>query len=94
MSNLNYRKRSATRYDDLVFWYAFDEAQGSTATDYSANGQDATLKNMTAANRMVVKLAGVYPLIPQAPRHQMIQTASISILVLGHSVVLTPLLPG
>ena len=36
LSNLNYRKRSATRYDDLVFWYAFDEAQGSTATDYSA----------------------------------------------------------
>ena len=55
-SNLNYQKRSATRYDDLLFWYPLDEASGSTATDYSANGRDATLKNMTAANRVGGKI--------------------------------------
>ena len=55
-SNLNYQKRSATRYDDLLFWYPLDEASGSTATDYSANGRDATLKNMTADNRVGGKI--------------------------------------
>ncbi len=55
-SNDNYRKRLAVRYDDLVVWYPFDEASGSTATDYSANGRDATLKNMTAANRVGGKI--------------------------------------
>ena len=55
-SNLNYRKNSATRFNDLAFWYAFDEASGATATDFSNNGRDATLKNMTAANRVGGKI--------------------------------------
>jgi hypothetical protein len=55
-SNLNYRKNSATRYNDLAFWYSFDEASGATATDFSNNGRDATLKNMTAANRVGGKI--------------------------------------
>ena len=55
-SNDNYRKRSATRYDDLAFWYPLDEASGSSATDYSANGRDAVLKNMSAANRVGGKI--------------------------------------
>ena len=55
-SNLNYRKNSATRFNDLAFWYSFDEASGATATDFSNNGRDATLKNMTAANRVGGKI--------------------------------------
>ena len=55
-SNDNYRKRSAVRYDDLVFWYPFDEADGATTTDYSLNGRDATLKNMTGSNRVGGKI--------------------------------------
>ena len=55
-SNLNYRKDSATRFNDLAFWYSFDEASGATATDFSNNGRDATLKNMTAANRVGGKI--------------------------------------
>ena len=57
-SNDNYRKRLATRYDDLVVWYPFDEGQGATATDYSINSRDGTLKNMTAANRVGGKIGG------------------------------------
>ena len=57
-SNDNYRKRSAVRYDDLVFWYPFDEADGATTTDYSLNGRDATLKNMTGSNRVSGKIGG------------------------------------
>ena len=56
-SNDNYRKRLATRYDDLVVWYPFDEGQGATATDYSINIRDGT-KNMTAANRVGGKIGG------------------------------------
>ena len=55
-SNLNYRKNSATRFNDIAFWYSFDEASGATATDFSNNGRDATLKNMTAANRVGGKI--------------------------------------
>jgi hypothetical protein len=55
-SNLNYRKNGATRYNDLAFWYSFDEASGATTTDFSANGRDATLMNMTAANRVGGKI--------------------------------------
>ena len=55
-SNDNYRKHSATRYDDLVFWYPFDETEGTTALDNSENGRDATLKNMTIANRVGGKI--------------------------------------
>jgi hypothetical protein len=55
-SNLNYRKNSATRFNDLAFWYSFDEASGATANDFSNNGRDATLKNMTAANRVGGKI--------------------------------------
>ena len=55
-SNINYRKQSATRYNDLVFWYPFDETEGTTALDYSENGRDATLKNMTIANRVGGKI--------------------------------------
>ena len=55
-SNDNYRKRSAVRYDDLVFWYPFDEADGATTSDYSLNGRDATLKNMTGSNRVGGKI--------------------------------------
>ena len=57
-SNDNYRKRLATRYDDLVVWYPFDEGQGATATDYSINSRDGTLKNMTASNRVGGKIGG------------------------------------
>ena len=55
-SNINYRKSSATRYNDLAFWYSFDEASGAVATDFSNNGRNATLKNMTAANRVGGKI--------------------------------------
>jgi hypothetical protein len=55
-SNLNYRKNSATRFNDLAFWYSFDEASGAVATDFSNNARDATLKNMTAANRVGGKI--------------------------------------
>ena len=55
-SNDNYRKRLAVRYDDLVFWYPFDEADGATTTDYSLNGRDATLKNMNGSNRVGGKI--------------------------------------
>ena len=55
-SNDNYRKNSAVRYDDLVVWYPFDEADGTTAYDFSANGRDATLMNMSAANRVGGKI--------------------------------------
>ena len=55
-SNINYRRQSATRYNDLVFWYPFDETEGTTALDYSENGRDATLKNMTIANRVGGKI--------------------------------------
>ena len=48
-SNINYQKRSATKYDDLVLWYTFDEPDGSTAVDYSSNERNATLKNMSAS---------------------------------------------
>ena len=55
-SNDNYRKLSATRYEDLIFWYPFDEADGTTATDYSVNGYNGTLKNMSSANRVEGKI--------------------------------------
>ena len=45
-SNINYQKRSATQYNDLVVWYPFDEVDGSVALDYSANERNATLKNI------------------------------------------------
>jgi hypothetical protein len=57
-SNINYQKRSATKYDDLVLWYTFDESDGSTAVDYSSNERNATLKNMSAANRVAGKIGG------------------------------------
>jgi hypothetical protein len=57
-SNINYQKRSATKYDDLVLWYTFDEADGSTAVDYSTNERNATLKNMSASNRVAGKMGG------------------------------------
>ena len=57
-SNINYQKRSATKYDDLVLWYTFDESDGSTAVDYSSNERNATLKNMSASNRVAGKMGG------------------------------------
>ena len=57
-SNINYQKRSATKYDDLVLWYTFDEPDGSTAVDYSSNERNATLKNMSASNRVAGKMGG------------------------------------
>jgi hypothetical protein len=57
-SNINYQKRSATRYDDLVLWYTFDEADGSMALDYSSSERNATLKNMSASNRVAGKMGG------------------------------------
>ena len=57
-SNINYQKRSATKYDDLVLWYTFDETDGSTAVDYSSNERNATLKNMSASNRVAGKMGG------------------------------------
>ena len=41
-----------------MFWYPFDEADGATTTDYSLNGRDATLKNMTGSNRVSGKIGG------------------------------------
>ena len=57
-SNTNYQKRSTTRYNNLVIWYPFDEADGTVAIDYSSNERNATLKNMSAANRIAGKLGG------------------------------------
>ena len=57
-SNINYQKRSATRYNDLALWYPFDEADGSMALDYSSNERNATLKNMSTANRVIGKMGG------------------------------------
>ena len=57
-SNDKYRKRSTVRYDDLVFWYPFDETSGSIAEDYSNHERNATLMNMSGANRIVGKSGG------------------------------------
>ena len=57
-SNDKYRKRSTVRYDDLVFWYPFDEASGSIAEDYSTHERNATLINMSGANRIAGKSGG------------------------------------
>jgi hypothetical protein len=57
-SNINYQKRTVTKYDDLVLWYTFDEADGSTAVDYSSSERNATLKNMSASNRVAGKMGG------------------------------------
>ena len=57
-SNLTYQKRSATKYNDLVVWYPFDEVDGSIALDYSVNEHNATLKNMSASNRVAGKMGG------------------------------------
>ncbi|NDH16704.1 MAG: hypothetical protein EBY48_06465, partial [Opitutae bacterium] len=57
-SNTNYQKRSTTRYNNLVIWYPFDEADGTVAIDYSSNERNATLKNMSAVNRIAGKLGG------------------------------------
>ena len=57
-SNDKYRKRSTVRYDDLVFWYPFDETSGSIAEDYSNHERNATLINMSGANRIAGKSGG------------------------------------
>ena len=57
-SNDNYRKRSTVRYDDLVFWYPFDETSGSIAEDFSTHERNATLINMSGANRIAGKSGG------------------------------------
>ena len=41
-SNDKYLKRSTVRYDDLVFWYPFDETSGSIAEDFSTHERNAT----------------------------------------------------
>ena len=57
-SNDKYRKRSTVRYDDLVFWYPFDETSGSIAEDFSTHERNATLINMSGANRIAGKSGG------------------------------------
>ena len=87
-SNDKYRKRSTVRYDDLVFWYPFDETSGSIAEDYSNHERNATLMNMSGANRIAGK-SGVLYLLP--PLHWIYpvnkQVDSIWILATGHLVV-------
>jgi hypothetical protein len=43
-SDTLYQKHSATRYEDILVWYPFDETDGSTATDFSRHGRNGTLK--------------------------------------------------
>jgi hypothetical protein len=57
-SNNKYRKRATVRYDDLVFWYPFDETSGSIAEDFSTHERNATLVNMSGANRIAGKSGG------------------------------------
>ena len=38
-SNDSYLKRSTVRYDDLVFWYPFDETSGSIAEDFNSRAK-------------------------------------------------------
>ena len=55
-SDTLYQKHSATRYEDLLLWYPFDETDGSTAVDFSKHGRNGSLKNMTSANRVSGKM--------------------------------------
>ena len=55
-SDTLYQKHSATRYEDILVWYPFDETDGSTATDFSRHGRNGALKNMTSANRVSGKM--------------------------------------
>jgi hypothetical protein len=57
-SNEKYRKRATIRYDDLVFWYPLDETSGSIAEDFSNHERNATLINMSGANRIPGKSGG------------------------------------
>ena len=47
--NLNYQA-TATRANDLVLWYKFDETSGTTVTDSSGNGRNGTGMNIGASN--------------------------------------------
>jgi len=80
----------ATRYNDLAFWYSFDEATGATATDFSANGRDATLMNMTAANRVGGKIGKALSFDTLKSKTQTIPAGSTLIWATGHSVVPIP----
>ena len=47
--NLNYQA-PATRANDLVLWYKFDETSGTTVKDSSGNGRDGTAVNAGASS--------------------------------------------
>ena len=87
-SNINYQKRSATRYNDLALWYPFDEADGSMALDYSSNERNATLKNMSTANRVIGKMGGALSFDTPATKLHPIHPANTSTWAPGPSVEL------
>ena len=93
-SNNNYRKQSATRYDDLVFWYTFDEADGSVATDCLLMDEMPLSKTWHRPTVLAEKLVRVLTLPHRTRKHPVTPVDSIWIWVPGLSVVPIQYLPG
>ena len=78
-SNDNYRKHSATRYDDLVYGTPSMKQKAPRLWTTQKMAGDATLKNMTIANRVGGKIGRGLSFTTRVPKHPVTQADSISI---------------
>ena len=78
--NLNYQA-DATRANDLVLWYKFDETSGNTVKDSSGNGRDGTAMNTADSNWVPGVLGNAMKLAPLLVRPVMIRRGNMLIWV-------------